>query len=183
MWIQAKVKTFQESDVFDNAASARPIETGTVARGKARLESAFYTGYKNGKPVDAFPVAVTKELLKRGQDRFEIFCMNCHGAVGNGHGMISQRGLKLMRDPANYHTDRLRKMPVGHFFDVITNGYGIMYGFKDRIDPKDRWAIAAYIRVLQLSQHAKVSDVPPETLKKLQDRGSETQKTQGRLNK
>jgi len=108
------------------------------------------------------------EDMRRGQERFNIYCSPCHGRLGDGKGMIAQRGLALVRQPASYHTDRLRKIPVGHFYDVITNGFGIMYSYASRVEPDDRWRIAAYIRALQFSQNAPLSAVPPEERPKLE---------------
>jgi len=112
---------------------------------------------------------VTVELLQRGQQQYNAFCAPCHGKSGDGQGMIAQRGLALRRQPASYHTDRLRGMPVGYFYDVITNGYGVMYSYASRIAPEDRWAIAAYIRVLQQSQYTRVNELTPEDLRRLQE--------------
>ena len=141
---------------------ARPLLPGTIPRGHLREDGAFYTGIENGKWVDKIPVGVSNELMKRGRDRFDIYCSPCHGRLGDGQGMIAKRGYQLKRPVGNYHSDRLRKMPVGHFYDVITNGYGAMYSYASRIEPQDRWAIVAYIRVLQLSQHTPVNDLTPE---------------------
>ena len=117
-----------------------------------------------------------KKFLERGQERFTIYCTPCHGQLGNGDGMIAARGLALKRKPATYHTDRLRKMPVGHFFDVITNGYGVMYSYGARVEVPDRWAIAAYIRVLQMSQNVRLSDLPTSQQSKVQPQPAEEPK-------
>jgi len=160
MWVQPKTAPLDESSFFADKASARPLVVGTVARGHLEEDTAFYTGRDDsGKLVTKIPIpSLTKDQMKafilRGQDRFNIYCTPCHGRLGDGEGMISKRGLALRRPPANYHTDRLRKMPVGHFYDVMTNGYGVMFSYASRVEPEDRWAIAAYIRVLQQSQHA-----------------------------
>lgn len=174
MWVQPKYqeplameKSPTGAHVFPDSSVARPLVEGTVARDHLQTDDAFYTGFQNGKLVDKFPIPVTKELILRGQDRFTIFCVPCHGQLGNGQGMIAQRGFELRRPVGNYHTDRLRKMPIGHFFDVITNGYGAMFSYASRIEPQDRWAIAAYIRVLQLSQNATVKDLNPEQVQEL----------------
>jgi mono/diheme cytochrome c family protein len=119
--------------------------------------------------VDNLPMPVTLELLKRGQERFNIYCSPCHGRLGDGKGMISQRGFNVRRPVASYHSDRLRKMPVGYFYDVITNGYGAMYSYASRVEPEDRWAIVSYIRVLQLSQHASTADADPSKLSAAND--------------
>lgn len=174
MWVQPKYaeplsleKSPSGAHVFPDSNVSRPIEKGTVARGQLHNDDAFFKGYKDGKLINYFPLPVTKELILRGQDRFSIYCVPCHGQLGNGKGMIAQRGFELRRPVGNYHTDRLRKMPIGHFYDVITNGYGAMYSYASRVEPQDRWAIAAYIRVLQLSQNATVGDLTPEEVSKL----------------
>ncbi len=142
---------------------------GTVARGYARQDDEYYTGQVNGKWIDGLPSSMhlskqqLHDFLLRGQERFNIYCSPCHSRLGDGKGMIALRGFELRRPVGDYHTDRLRKMPMGHFFDVITNGYGAMYSYASRVEPQDRWAIAAYIRVLQLSQHATAADVPAGT--------------------
>ena len=174
MWVQP---TYHEpfametspsgAHVFPDSSVARPLVPHTIARDHLREDDAFFTGYKNGKLINYFPLPVTKELILRGQDRFSIYCTPCHGQLGNGQGMIAQRGFELRRPVGDYQTPRLRKMPVGHFFDVITNGYGAMYSYASRVEPQDRWAIAAYIRVLQLSQHTPVSDLTPDQVKDL----------------
>lgn len=115
------------------------------------------------KPETAAPV--TLELLQRGQERFRIYCTPCHSETGDGRGMIVQRGFP---PPPSYHTERLRNVPIQHFYDVITNGYGAMYPFADRVPPADRWAIAAYIRALQRSQNGTLNDVPPDRRGRLQ---------------
>lgn len=158
MWRQPKSEPMGESEYFSDGQASRPLIAGTIARGHARLDDAFYTGAVNGKWVDKIPVEVNLELLKRGQERFEIYCSPCHGRLGDGKGMISTRGFNVRRPIGNYHTDRLRKMPVGHFYDVITNGFGAMYSYASRVEPQDRWAIVAYIRALQLARHAPLTD-------------------------
>lgn len=154
MYVQPKKNPQTTSDFFLDGLSERPRIEGTVRFEQPRTGSPFETGYENGRLVEEFPIPVTAELIARGQERYGIFCTHCHGNVGNGQGMIAQRGFTLARPIPTYHTDRLREMPVGHFFDVITNGFGTMYQFADRIPEEDRWAIAAYIRVLQVSQDA-----------------------------
>lgn len=167
MWVQPKIKAQQEIDLFPDGASNRPLVPGTIARDHLREDDAFFTGFKNGKLVTKIPIEITKESLLRGKERFTIYCTPCHGQLGNGQGMIATRGFTLRRPVGNYHTDRLRNMPIGHFYDVITNGYGAMYSYASRVEPQDRWAIAAYIRVLQLSQHAKLSDLDPDEMKRV----------------
>jgi mono/diheme cytochrome c family protein len=170
MWTQPKVqKPLQASNFFADKSSARPIVEGTVARrpeGEAqRLGNPFYTGFgTDGKLLDALPanVPLSRELLKRGQERYNIYCSPCHGATGDGQGMIAMRGLAQRVMPRNYHEERVRRMPIGHYFDVITNGFGAMYSYRSRIEPADRWAIAAYIRVLQESHRVPAAQVPAE---------------------
>lgn len=158
MWQQPKLAPLDESKFYDDGQSSRPLIAGTVARGRLRTDEAYFTGRENGKLVSEIPIHVTKDTLLRGQDRFKIYCTPCHGQLGDGNGMIAKRGFALRRPPASYHTDRLRAMPIGHFYDVITNGYGVMYSYASRVQPQDRWAIAAYIRALQLSRHASAAD-------------------------
>jgi mono/diheme cytochrome c family protein len=164
MWRQPRHEPLDASEFFADGQANRPLVPGTIARDHLRVDNAFYTGAENGKWVYELPVPLTKALLKRGQERFEIYCTPCHGQLGDGNGMIAARGLKLRRPVGNYHTERLRNMPVGHFYDVITNGYGAMYSYASRIEPQDRWAIVAYIRALQLSQNASPDDADPAAL-------------------
>jgi mono/diheme cytochrome c family protein len=172
MWIQPRVKPYDSSDFFANGQGLRPLGAHTVDRNHFWTDSARYTGYVGNKMVKTFPIKIERADILRGQERFNIYCSPCHGALGNGEGMIAQRGLTLRRQPGNYHTDRLRKMPIGHFYDVITNGYGVMFSYAARVEPDDRWRIAAYIRVLQRSQYAKLADLPanldPETRRSLE---------------
>jgi cytochrome c553 len=174
MWIQPRASALQESDFFPDGQASRPLVANTVARGNLREDDAYYTGVVKDKLVKEMPFPVTKEVLLRGQERFNIFCSPCHGQLGDGKGMIAQRGLSLRKKPASYHTKRLREIPIGHFYDVITNGSGVMYSYAARVEPDDRWRIAAYVRALQLSQNATASDVPPEILQQLSQPGQET---------
>lgn len=153
---QPKAKPLSESKFFSDGTSARPVPPHTVARGGAREDSAFYTGLANGVYVTKLPVKLTPELLARGQQCFDAICAECHDRTGSGNGMVVLRGFP---QPPSYHVDRLRNAPIGHFYDVITNGYGVMYSYATRVEPQDRWAIAAYIRALQLSHNANLSDV------------------------
>ncbi|HEY7306668.1 MAG TPA: cytochrome c [Bryobacteraceae bacterium] len=148
---QPKYKTFAATNFFGDERSERPTIEDTVARGQLHLDDARYTGKVNGKDIDYFPIQITKADLERGRERFNIYCSPCHGRLGNGHGMVVGRGL---RQPPNYTDERLVKAPVGHFFDVMTNGYGAMYSYASRVAVDDRWRIAAYIRALQTSQDA-----------------------------
>ncbi len=158
MFQQPYSKPLNPSDFFqDNHMASRPLLAHTVARGHLQADEAFYTGKLGTNLVETFPFPVTQEVLARGRERFDIYCSPCHGRTGEGNGMIVQRGFP---PPPSYHIDRLRQAPVGHFFDVITQGYGIMYSYAERVEPADRWAIAAYIRALQQSRNARVTDVP-----------------------
>jgi mono/diheme cytochrome c family protein len=157
MAYEGKEEPLSESTFFLDGRSARPLESGTVARDLLPGDELLHTGQINGEPVDQFPFEITRQVLERGQERFNIFCSPCHGRTGNGEGMIVQRGF---RPPPSYHIDRLRNAPAGHYFDVITNGFGAMASYASRVPEKDRWAIIAYIRVLQLSQNATIDDVP-----------------------
>lgn len=161
---QPKYKSLAKSDFFVDGSSARPPVEGTVARGRLRTDERFFTGKTNGVLIPRLPLIVTRSVLARGRERFNIFCSPCHGRVGDGSGMVAQRGL---RHPPSYHIDRLREAPDGHFFDVMTNGFGAMPSYASRVDASDRWAITAYIRALQLSQAAKIQDVPPAERAKL----------------
>jgi mono/diheme cytochrome c family protein len=161
---QPRYEPLEGSAFFQDGRSARPFVDGTVARGHLRTDEHFYTGKVNGELVATFPFPITKEILQRGQERYNIFCSPCHGRVGNGDGMIVQRGF---RQPPSFHIDRLRQIAVGHFFEVMTNGFGAMYSYADRIAPRDRWAIVAYIRALQLSQNATLDDVPADQRQQL----------------
>ena len=149
-----------QSDFYADRRSERPIIPGTVARGHLDADAYFYTGRIGANDGDYLPFPATQEVLARGQQRFNIYCSPCHGELGDGNGMIVQRGFK---HPPSYHIDRLRRAPIGYFFDVMTNGYGAMSDYSQQVQPADRWAIAAYIRALQLSQHATEADVPAGT--------------------
>ena len=143
--------------LFADGRSVRPQVEHTVARGQLYEDDYFYTGLMNGKETDMMPFPVTMQVLARGQERFNVYCSPCHSRVGNGAGMIVQRGYK----PAgNLHDARRLAEPLSHYFYVMTNGYGAMPDYRAQVAPEDRWAIAAYIRALQLSQNAKLSDVP-----------------------
>jgi mono/diheme cytochrome c family protein len=190
---QPKYLPYRGSEMFADSNSSRPLVEGTVPRGFLDEDQAMYTGKSNaataasklndsvakasaassvptqpasaaGNDVNEFPFPITREILDRGQERFNIYCSPCHGVLGDGKGMIVNRGF---RPPPTYHQDRLRTAPLGHFFDVITNGFGAMPDYSMQIPPHERWAIIAYIRALQLSQNANVADVPPADLSKL----------------
>lgn len=162
---QPRYKPLAGSTFFEDGRSARPLVEGTVARGHLKTDEHLYTGKVNGQFVDQFPMPVNRALLERGRERYTIFCSVCHGPDGGGQGMIVQRGFK---QPPSLHEPRLRQQPAGYFFGVMTNGIGTMYSYASRITPEDRWAIAAYIRALQLSQNATLDDVPPDERQRLE---------------
>jgi mono/diheme cytochrome c family protein len=155
---QPRFKPFAESDFYTDLRSARPPVEGAVARGQLHEDSYLYTGKIGSEPGDYMPVPVTAELLARGQQRYNIYCAPCHSRVGDGNGVIPSRGFP--RKPPSYHIDRLRKAPLGYLFDIVTNGFGSMPDYSSQIQPRDRWAIVAYIRALQLSENANSADVP-----------------------
>jgi mono/diheme cytochrome c family protein len=187
---QPKMIPYRESSFFRDELSSRPLVPGTVPRGYLRADREFYFGKKPNVPnqqassgsaatvvpaagassnpypddVEAFPFPITKEALDRGQERYDIFCSVCHGATGNGDGMIARRGFNKPL-PASYHQDRLRHAPVGHFFDAITNGWGAMPSYAAQIPVEDRWKIIAYIRALQLSQMPAAQSTPAPNAK------------------
>jgi hypothetical protein len=165
---QPRYKPLAKSNFFGGERSARPLVPGTVAQGELRADEHFYTGKSGGKPLDTFPFPVTSATLHRGQERFNIFCSPCHDRVGNGQGMVVRRGF---RPPPSFHINRLREAPVGHFFDVMSNGLGTMPDYAEQVSPIDRWAIAAYIRALQLSQHAALADLPEKERQRLLEVG------------
>jgi mono/diheme cytochrome c family protein len=154
---QPRFKPLAKSDFYADMRSARPQVEGTVARGQLHADTYFYTGMVGNKPGDYMPFPVTESVLARGQERFNIYCSPCHSRVGDGKGMVVQRGFT---SPPSYHTDRLRNAPLGYFFDVMTNGFGAMPEYASQVPAQDRWDIVAYIRVLQLSQNATQADVP-----------------------
>jgi hypothetical protein len=156
---QPKYIPLRESEFFPDARSERPLVPGTVPRGTLREDTPYFTGMIGDNLVDTLPMAVSREVLKRGQERYNIFCAPCHSAVGDGEGEVARRG--YLRPPS-FHDERLRNAPLGHFYRVMTYGSGAMPDYAQQIEPADRWAIVAYIRALQLSQAAPVSDVPEE---------------------
>jgi len=180
MWVQPKHQHPQsENEAFEDGNSSRPNIEGTVAFGKELKSKNFSTGMEGGQFATVLPASLTIEgktvdtrkdllqVLKRGKERFTIFCSHCHGDSGDGKGMIAQRGLSLKRPPASYHTERLRNMPIGHFVHVMKNGYGVMYSQAPRVQEDDRWAIASYIRALQMSQNVPMNQLSPEDLEKV----------------
>jgi len=157
MHVQPKYLPYEPTDFFGDGRSERQPVPGTVARGHLRLDELMFTGRENGVVVDKFPFPITQADLDRGRERYNVYCTPCHDYTGSGRGMIVQRGFP---QPPSYHIQRLRDAPAGHFYEVITNGFGAMYSYAARVEPADRWRIAAYIRVLQLSRNAKIDDVP-----------------------
>jgi mono/diheme cytochrome c family protein len=153
---QPRKEPLEKSDFFADHRSARPQVAGTIARGELVEDELLATGMVDGKPSESFPFEVTAQLLARGRERYDISCAPCHGPTGAGDGMIVQRG---MRAPASFDLERLRAAPPGYFFDVMTRGFGAMLDVADRVALRDRWAIAAYVRALQLSQRAERSDL------------------------
>jgi len=164
---QPRYEPLSHSTFFGDERAARPLVEGTVARGQLRSDEHLYTGKEGGKLVDTFPCPVTPSPLVRGQERFNIYCSPCHDRVGTGQGMIVRRGY---RAPASFHMDRLRQAPAGYFFDVMTNGFGAMPDYAQQVYPEDRWAIVAYIRALQLSQHATLADLPEDQRRQLESK-------------
>jgi len=154
---QPKYKDLRGSKFFDDRRSARPVVEDTVARGFLNADARLSTGKQDGQPLTVLPVPLNRALLERGRDRYQIYCTPCHGMTGNGLGIVVQRGF---RQPPSFSIDRLREAPVGYFFDVQTRGFGSMMDYATQIPVADRWAIAAYIRALQLSQRTTIADVP-----------------------
>jgi hypothetical protein len=151
------------SDFFADGRSERPLIEETVSR-----ESTENDEYSVSKDYNGYPLPVNEKLLQRGEDRYKIFCTPCHGLQGDGNGMAAVRGMK---HPPSVHIDRLRQVPNGYIYDVITNGFGAMYSYSERIPPSDRWAIVAYVRALQLSRNAKANELPESLRQKLANSG------------
>jgi mono/diheme cytochrome c family protein len=156
---QPKYKPLGANGFFADGRDARPIPAGTIARDELNDTDSSHTGEANGAFLDTIPLKIDANVLRRGQERFNIYCSPCHGRTGDGNGMVAQRGVKI---PANLHTDRLRSVPPGYIYQVIKNGYGAMGDYGDQVPVNDRWAIVAYIRALQLSRDATMNDVPPD---------------------
>jgi hypothetical protein len=154
---QPRYEPLEQSTFFADQRSARPLPEGVVARGFLDQDEHLYAGRVNGELATTFPFPITAEVLNRGRDRYGIFCTPCHDQVGSGNGMAVRRGFR--RGPPTFHMDRLREAPVGHFYDVISNGFGAMNDYAAQIKPRDRWAIVAYIRALQLSQNVKADEL------------------------
>jgi len=160
MHIQPKLKPLRASDFFADGRASRALPANTIPRGELREDTYYYSGMIAGKEGDVMPFPVTREVLQRGQERYNIYCSPCHSYVGDGNGMIVQRGY---RKAGNFHDPKLMAAPIGHFYDVISNGFGVMPDYSAQITPRDRWNIAAYIRALQLSQHGTEAMVPAGT--------------------
>jgi len=165
---QPKYQTLEASDFFADGRASRPPVPGTVARGGLRLDPHLHSGKVDGAFVRSFPFRVTDVVMARGRERYEIFCTPCHSRVGDGRGMVVRRGIAA---PPSFHIDRLRNIEEGYLFDVIGNGFGRMYGYGAQIDARDRWAIVAYLRALQLSQNVHTSDLPEAARRELQRSG------------
>ncbi|HUY12386.1 MAG TPA: cytochrome c [Terriglobia bacterium] len=157
MHVQPRYDPLAPTSFFADGRSERPAVPGTVARGELRTDELLYTGKINGQFANVFPFPITQKDLERGRERYNVYCTPCHDYTGSGKGTVVRRGFAL---PPSYHIQRLVQAPVGHFFDVMTNGYGTMYSYAERVPVKDRWRIAAYIRALQMSQAATIDDVP-----------------------
>jgi mono/diheme cytochrome c family protein len=158
MHVQPRQNPLSRSEFFADQRSARPPVEGTVARGQLHEDTYFYTGKIGNNPGDAMPFPVTKQVLERGRERYNVFCAPCHSRVGDGNGFVPSRG--FARKPPSFHIVRLQKAPLGYFYDTITEGFGIMPDYASQIPPRDRWNIVAYVRALQLSQNATMADVP-----------------------
>jgi mono/diheme cytochrome c family protein len=154
-----RVEAYEATDAFADGRGNRQLVEGTVARGWLNDDELLTTGKVGGTVADQFPFPVSRDVLERGRQRYNAYCTPCHGQTGQGNGMVVQRGFKA---PPSFHDDRLRNSPAGYYFDVMTNGFGVMSDYRSQVEVRDRWAIAAYIRALQLSQRATVADVPAD---------------------
>ena len=163
---QPRYDPLEASDFFPDSSSARPLPIGTISRDYVMKTEFGETGMIGGKPADRFPFPITAEVMRRGQQRYNIYCSPCHDYVGTGNGMAARRGFRRM--PASFHTEDMRMSPPGHFFDVMTNGFGSMPPYANQIAARDRWAITAYIRALQLSQWTTLDSVPEDERRRLE---------------
>ncbi|MEW5983823.1 MAG: cytochrome c [Acidobacteriota bacterium] len=154
---QPRYKPYARSDFFSDRRASRALVPGTIARGHLRDDALLYEGKVDGQLSTVFPFPVTAEVMARGRERFDVFCSACHGFTGTGDGMIVRRGY---RRPTSFHDERLRQVPPGYIYDVVTNGFGAMPDYATQIPVRDRWAIVAYLKALQRSQHATMADVP-----------------------
>ncbi len=162
---QPNPRGLDPSGVFADGRSVRPLPAGVVPQAQPAPSSPFQTGEREGRLLERVPLPLTSALLERGRGRFAIYCAPCHGDDGYGRGIVVRRGFP---QPPSYHDDRLRQAPAGYLFQVMTRGYGAMYGYADRLDARDRWAVVAYIRALQRSQHGTLADLPPAERARLQ---------------
>jgi mono/diheme cytochrome c family protein len=162
---QGRLDPYDASPFFPDGTTARAVPPNTVARGLLQTDTHLYQGLSGGRPATEFPFPITAEVLARGQERYAIFCAPCHGGDGAGQGIIVQRGFT---PPPSFHDERLRAVPPGHYFQVMTNGLGVMYSYADRLTPEERWAIAAYIRALQLSTTFSLEDLPADQQERLE---------------
>jgi mono/diheme cytochrome c family protein len=163
---QPHQRPLEPSNFFDDGMASRPVVPGTVARAGRDQNDPRLTGKADGKLVDTFPLEVTMEVLARGQERYEIFCSPCHDRLGTGQGMIVRRGFTPAR---SFHDPRLRDAPAGHFFEVITQGFGPMPSYANQLSEHDRWAVIAYIRALQFSRNVRLDQLPPEDRAKMKE--------------
>ena len=166
MWDQPKFEPMEKTDFFGDGLSARTPVEGTIPRGGLKEDTLLHTGMVDGAPSTEFPFEVTEKVLERGQTRYNIYCTPCHDRTGSGNGMVVQRGYKR---PSSYHIDRLRDAEPGYFFQVMTEGFGVMPSYSYPLNAEDRWAVAAYIRVLQFSQHAPVASLPDDVRQQLEE--------------
>jgi cytochrome c553 len=161
---QPHQRPLEPSNFFDDGMASRPVEPGTVARAGKEQNGPRFHSKVDGKLVDTLPFEVTMEVLARGQERYEIFCSPCHDRLGTGQGMIVRRGFTPAR---SFHNPRLRDAPAGHFFEVITQGFGQMPSYANQLSEQDRWAVIAYIRALQFSRNVRLDQLPPEDRAKM----------------
>ena len=171
----AKYEPLEKSDFFKDGRASRPSVPGALARGQLREDKLLYTGRDDNGLAESFPFPVTEGVLARGRERFNIYCSPCHGRTGDGNGMIPQRGYK---HPPTFHDDRMRGMAPGYFYQVMTNGFATMPSYALQVKVEDRWAIAAYVKALQLSRHANVADLTPDEVAKL-DKGDTEPEPEG----
>lgn len=156
MYDQQKFEPLEATEFFGDHRSSRELVPNTIPQGWLREDTHLYEGKVDGQVVSDFPFEVTEAVLHRGQERFNIYCSVCHGKAGYGDGMVVRRGY---RQPPSYHIDRLRAATPGYIYGVVKNGFGVMAGYEDQIPVEDRWAIVAYVKTLQLSQHVSVNDL------------------------
>jgi mono/diheme cytochrome c family protein len=170
---QPKYKAQSANAMFADGRGMRPVIPGTVARGELQEDEHFYRGLVDDEWAERFPIPVTEELMARGKNRYDIYCVVCHGASGQGDGIINKRALELQMStwvpPSSFHTDLVRGRPVGHLFNTITNGIRNMSGYGSQLEPEDRWAVVAYVRALQRARRATIDDVPAERREALEE--------------